>query len=100
MKQEPMTVRAVADLFDDATVEGDDSARVESLAPVESAGPGELTFAIDEKRAALLAETRAAAAIVADLPVSAPIPLIRVADVQAAVARLLQHWGRSEPLPR
>ena len=99
MEKKTMTVRAVADLLDNATVEGDDSALVESLAPVESAEPGELTFAIDEKRSAMLAETRAAAAIVGDMPQSAPIPLIRVGDVPAAVARVLQHWGRDEPLP-
>lgn len=98
MAKFPMTVRAVADLLG-AAVEGDDSVVVESLAALDAAGPGELTFATDERRAARLAQSQAGAAIVSTQPPSAAVPLIRVENVAAAVAGLLGHLAEPEDLP-
>jgi len=98
MGKTPLTVRAVADLLG-ATVEGDDSVLIESLASLEAAEAGQLTFAADEKRAARLAGSGASAAIVGPAPASAPMALIRVTNVQAAVAKLLAYLAGPEDLP-
>lgn len=73
--------------------------KVRALAPIDSAGPGELTFATDEKYGAMLADCRAAAAIVAQHPAAAPMPLIRVSNVQAAMAGVLAYFAEDEDLP-
>ena len=84
-------------------VEGDAQTTVAGLAPVDQAGPDELTFAGDARHAAKLAVSRARAAIVpADLAVSAAElgkPLLRVADVAEAVAVVLGLIGEDEHLP-
>ena len=98
MKKTPMTVDTVAQWVGGA-VEGDGALALEGLAPVESAGPSELTFAADGKYAARLAQSRAGAAIVGkDVP-RAGKTLIRVDDVQAAMIRLLERLADEEDLP-
>ena len=94
----PMTVRAIADLLG-ASVEGDDSVRIESLSAIDRAGAGELTFALDAKRANRLADCRASAAIVGAEPPEALMSLIRVDDVQRALVQLLGHRAGAEELP-
>jgi len=93
-----MTVRAIADLLG-ASVEGDDSAQIESLSAIDEAGAGQLTFAADARHANRLAECRASAAIVGDEPPEAPMSLIRVDDVQQALAELLGRLAGAEDLP-
>jgi UDP-3-O-[3-hydroxymyristoyl] glucosamine N-acyltransferase len=97
MRIAPMTLRQVADLVG-ATIEGDETVEIRGLASLEEAGADELTFAADDRRAATVAERRPGAAIVAREPASAPIPLLRVDNVQAALARLLAHLA-TEDLP-
>ena len=80
-------------------VEGDASVRIEGIASLGAAGPGELTFAEDEKRALRLGDSRAGAAIVGELPDAAQMTLIRVENVQAAVARFLGALVGEEDLP-
>jgi len=98
MPAKTMTVQEIADLVG-GTVEGDASRRIEGIASVDSAGPSKLTFAADQKRAAQLAASQAGAAIVGKAPVAAAMPLIRVDNVQAAMAKLLGELAGSEDLP-
>ncbi|HUT59678.1 MAG TPA: UDP-3-O-(3-hydroxymyristoyl)glucosamine N-acyltransferase [Phycisphaerae bacterium] len=98
MKKQQFTVRTVAEWVG-GKVEGDGSLALEGIAPVESAGPKDLTFAADDKRVARLAESKAAAAIVGREPASASMTLIRVDAVQPAVANLLGHLAGPEDLP-
>jgi UDP-3-O-[3-hydroxymyristoyl] glucosamine N-acyltransferase len=82
------------------SVEGDGSVALSGISAIDTAGPGEVTFASDAKRAAQLTACRAAAAIVpADAAVSASMPLVRVKNVQAAVASLLAHLSGPEDRP-
>jgi len=98
MKFEAMTVRAVAELVG-GDVEGDGSVRVESIASLDEASGEQLTFAVDARRAAKLGDSGAAAAIVPrSVDVTGPA-LIRVDNVQAAVATLLEHVCPPEALP-
>jgi len=94
-----LTVREIAELVG-GTVDGDGGRKLTRLAPMDEAGPDELTFATDARREARLAESRAGAAIVGVSAPQAPMPLIRVDNVQAAVARLLGHLAEPEDLPR
>jgi len=83
----------------DGEVEGDASVMLRGVGSLESAGPDEVTFAVDARRAAALATSRAGAAIVGRQAPPARMPLIRVDDVQAAVAKLLALLGEPEDLP-
>ena len=100
MAKESLTVRTVARMLG-GTLEGDGSAPVRTIAPVSDAGAADVTFAADEKRLAMLPACKAVAAIVAaDARAdAAPMPLIRVPDVQAAVAKLLGALDGDEELP-
>jgi UDP-3-O-[3-hydroxymyristoyl] glucosamine N-acyltransferase len=81
------------------TVEGDGQAVIGGVASLEAAGPEDLTFVADARRNKALATCRAAAAIVgADAP-HAAIPLIRVEDVPAALAAVLEALAEPEDLP-
>ena len=96
---EVLTVRVIAELVG-GRLEGDETVSIRAMAAIESAGAGEITFAADQKRAARLSGSKAAAAIVAaDAAVSVGMPLIRVGDVQAAVAKLLGHWAGQPDRP-
>jgi len=95
-----LTVGEIAG-FVGGELQGDPSVVIDSVGSLGSAGPKDITFATDEKRTAQLAETKACAAIVpqsAEIPASS-IPLIRVPDVQVAVAKLLGHLIGDEDLP-
>ncbi len=98
MTADGMTVRQIADWIG-ATVEGDDSVVVGGFAPVHSAGREDLTFAADARYARQLASSKAGAAIVGDQPESAPMTLLRVENVQQAVASLLEKMLPPERLP-
>jgi len=100
MADEPLTTGRIAELVG-GRCQGDPAVRIESVASLDQAGPGQLTFAADSRRAARLTEAKAAAAIVpeeAELA-STDMPLIRVPDVQAALARLLGYLSRPEDRP-
>lgn len=87
------TVQSIAELVG-GRVEGDGAVAIRGLASLETAEAGELTFATDARHAARLSGSRASAALVAaDATVSAPMPLIRVDHVQAALAKLLGRWA-------
>ncbi len=81
------------------SVEGDAGVTVTGMAPVAAAGPEDLTFAGDARHAAALTGTRAGGAIVARDAPPAGLPLIRVDDVNRAVADVLEMIGDAEDLP-
>ncbi len=83
------------------TIQGDGAVRIASVASLDSAGPDALTFAVDAKRLARLADSRAGAALVsseADAP-DTVMPLIRVPDVPQALLVVLEHLAGEEDLP-
>lgn len=98
MRNLPITASQVAAVVG-GSVEGDGQVSLSSVAPMDSATAGQLTFATDERRAARLGASNASAAIVAAHPSSAPMTLIRVANVQKALATLLGHIADAEDLP-
>jgi len=100
MTDQPLTIGLIAELLG-GTVQGDASVEISTIASLESAGAADVTFAADQKRAALLDKSRAAGAIVADGAKvgAARMPLIRVRNVEQAVARLLDHLAGPEELP-
>ena len=95
MNEMHMTVRAVADLVG-GRVEGDADTVITGVAGIDAAGGGDVTFAVDARRAAALSNCGAAAAIVSPDAPQAPITLIRVDHVDAAVATLLGHLAPPE----
>ncbi|MHC4294542.1 MAG: UDP-3-O-(3-hydroxymyristoyl)glucosamine N-acyltransferase [Planctomycetota bacterium] len=100
MKEEQLTAAGIAEYLG-GTVEGDPDVPIRSIAALDSAGPTELTFAADAKYIGRLSACKAAAALVAqDATVnSAPMTLIRVPNVQAALAKLLERLAPEADLP-
>lgn len=94
-----LTVKRIADLLG-GTVEGDGSVEICSVSSIEEAGPADVTFAMDGRHATGLSASRAGAAIVGRKPVQAPMPLVRVDNVEAAVARLLAELAPTDDLPQ
>lgn len=94
------TLQTLAELLG-GTLEGDGTVTVSHVAPIDQAGPEALTFALDAKRVAQLADTGAAAALVpadadtADLT----LPVVKVDQVEAALTMLLTHFAPQEDLP-
>jgi UDP-3-O-[3-hydroxymyristoyl] glucosamine N-acyltransferase len=93
-----MTVCAVAEWVG-GTVDGDGRVSLRGLAAIDQAGPDDLTFAADQQRVNALRASKAGAAIVPRDAAGAAIPLIRVDDVNVAVARLLARLAPAEDLP-
>ncbi len=78
-------------------VEGDGTVRVQRLAKIEDAGPGDLAFLANLKYEHFLYETRASAVIIADgLTLREPVQttLIRVADPYSGFTELLEQYER------
>jgi len=88
MAEKTLTIRDVADLLD-AEICGDADGQITSVAALDSAGPTDLTFAVNQRYAARLCESRAAAAVVSERLADAPMPLLVVDNVDAAVAKVL-----------
>ncbi len=98
MNEMNMTVRAVADIVG-GEVDGDADVSITGLAAIDTAGATDVTFAIDARRAAALSTCGAGAAIVSRDAPPADLALIRVDDVNAAVAALLGYVSPAEDLP-
>ena len=98
MKSLPMTVREVAEVVG-GQVEGDGEIRVDSLAPLDGAQNGQLTFALDERRMNKLGECQAAAALVPKAAAGLAIAQVVVGDVQAALSALLAALHPGEDFP-
>jgi UDP-3-O-[3-hydroxymyristoyl] glucosamine N-acyltransferase len=83
-----------------AEVEGDPDVEIVGLAPIEDAGPDELTFLANPKYRNLLGRTRAAAVIVGRDEEVAGRPVLRAADPYVAfVAALALFDDRPRPEP-
>ena len=93
-----MTVQAIADIVG-GQVEGDGEVVITGVASIDAACAGDVTFAVDARRAASLGRSQAGAAIVPPDAPAAGIPLIRIAGVNTAVATLLGHLACAEDLP-
>jgi UDP-3-O-[3-hydroxymyristoyl] glucosamine N-acyltransferase len=100
MFRQPMTVRDLADRLA-GRVEGDPAVEVRALASLADAEVTDLTFANEADLAGPLCASRAGAAIVPfDLELPEPaMALIRVENVQAALAVLLGDLADPEDLP-
>ena len=98
MSEKTLTVREIGELLG-AEIHGPDQGEIASIAPLDQAGPTDLTFAIDKRYASRLATSQAGAAIVSEPINDAPMPLLVVDQAQAAVAKVLGvlAWERSAP---
>jgi len=95
MAKTALTINAIAELLGGKVV-GDGTREIRSIAAIHQAQSHDITFAMNERYAAMLADSRAGAAIVSNSAnIESPMPLVGVADVQSAVVRLLEYW--SEP---
>ncbi len=97
MSIEQLTLRRVAEIVG-GNVDGDGAFVVASIAPLDEAGPADLTFA-DARHASGLAGSKAGAALVEAEVDFAGRPTVRVADAQQAVYQLLCHWAKAENPP-
>ncbi len=86
----------VADLAQlvDGRVEGDGQLEIEGLAPIDEAGPRELTFVANPKYARWLAETRAGAVLLGPQDDAHGRTAIRVEQPYLALVRLLEEFDR------
>ena len=100
MSDTAQTLQTIADLLG-GTLQGDGNVTVSHVAPIDQAGPEALTFALDAKRVAQLADTGAGAALVpADADTTGlTLPVVKVDQVEAAMATLLTAFAPKEDLP-
>ena len=73
--------------------------RLSGLASLEAAGPSDLSWATDERRAAAAAASRAGALIVSRPELAGEKPSVTVALPQLALARWLETWKPSPQPP-
>ncbi|MCE5277793.1 MAG: UDP-3-O-(3-hydroxymyristoyl)glucosamine N-acyltransferase [Planctomycetaceae bacterium] len=93
-----MTVAALAELVG-GTLAGDGSRTIRSIASIAAAGDGDLTFAINDKHAASLVNSKAAAALVTKPMDGLAMPLVVVPNVEEAMAVLLGSLATPADLP-
>jgi len=78
---------------------GDGHLEITRAAPIESAGPGDLTFVANPRYLRFVPESKASAVIVAlDAP-DTPIASLRTADPYAAFAKAVEHFYEPVPFP-
>jgi UDP-3-O-[3-hydroxymyristoyl] glucosamine N-acyltransferase len=83
-----------------AQVEGDAHAAITGAGALDSAGAGEVSFAVDARRARLLPGCKATAVIVGpDVQAPPGMTVLRVADPEAAFAGVLGLLAPAEDLP-
>jgi UDP-3-O-[3-hydroxymyristoyl] glucosamine N-acyltransferase len=91
-----MTLGELADKIG-ATVEGDSQTVIEAVAPVETAGPGDISFIANTKYARFIETTRASALILdPDTPCSR-IPVIRHPNPYVTYARIVDLLYPDQP---
>lgn len=79
---------------------GDPTILIDAAAPLDEAGPGEITFLASKKHAEKLARSRASAAIVATGFSTANLPYIAVDDPLAAMLTVARALDPPAPEPR
>ncbi|MCI0548146.1 MAG: UDP-3-O-(3-hydroxymyristoyl)glucosamine N-acyltransferase [Candidatus Rokubacteria bacterium] len=93
----PYTLGELADALG-ADLRGEAGRRVVAVAPLESAGPEDVSFVTDRKYVRQAATTRAGALVVGrDAPDDLPAALLRVASPSAALIRLLRLFHPEPP---
>ena len=80
-------------------VHGDKGARLTGVATLESAGPQDLSWIVDERRAREARESRAGALLVSDPGLRAGRPCVVVESPRLALALWLEHLHPPERLP-
>ena len=81
----------------DCEFTGDGATEINGLAPIESAGPGELTFLSNRRYRRLLKKTRASAIITAEDLGELPLPTLRSANPYLIFARALELFYQPPP---
>jgi UDP-3-O-[3-hydroxymyristoyl] glucosamine N-acyltransferase len=95
----PTTVRHLAELVR-GEIHGDGDLVIQAARSLGEAGPGDITFAENDRYAAQLHASAASAAVVSAAAKSNGLTLIRVADPLAAFVAIVRHLhGRAEPPP-
>jgi UDP-3-O-[3-hydroxymyristoyl] glucosamine N-acyltransferase len=72
-------------------VAGNPATRLTGVSPLDSAGPAELSWVVDERRAGQAATSRAGALLVADEKVAGGKPCVVVAQPALALGKWLEH---------
>src|ERR1700722_18671088 len=86
-----MTLSDLAERLD-ATLQGDPTAEITAVAPIETAGPGNITFVSNPKYTSLASTTKATAVIVEpNFPEVSAAPL-RIATPYLAFARAIEFF--------
>ena len=94
-----LTLQQIADALGTAC-EGDPAIEISMVASIEAAGPTNVTFAVDDRRLALLAGSRAAAAIVPEgASVPAGMAALRTPHPEMAMATVLSLFAEEEDRP-
>ncbi len=93
MAASPITLAALAERIG-ATFSGDPDLELRDIAPIESAGPGDVTFVANKRYERHLATTTASAVIIADAASapSAPVAVLRLKDPYEGFLRALLHF--------
>jgi len=99
MSEKTLTVEHIAALIG-AEIIGPAEGTIVSVAPLDQAGPSDLTFAVDKRYASRLADSRAAASIVSAPVDDAPMCLLVVENVEAAVAKVLGDLAEERDRPQ
>jgi len=89
------TLRALADALG-ATLDGDPAAVVSGVAPLESAGPEDISFLTDSRYLAAARASRAGAFLVPDGAPSLSAPVLRATAPRLALIRLLRLFHPEE----
>ena len=87
----------------EGVVEGNGEARVNNIAPIESAGAGDLTFISNPKYLGYLARTEATAVLIGhdtEVPAGTSVNLVRVQDVYATFTQMLALYQQRTVKPR
>ena len=92
------TLRALADALG-ATLDGDPAAVVSGVAPLESAGPEDISFLTDSRHLAAARASRAGAFLVPDGAPPLSAPALRATAPRLALIRLLRLFHPEESVP-
>jgi UDP-3-O-[3-hydroxymyristoyl] glucosamine N-acyltransferase len=79
---------------------GDGGVEIRRVAPIESAGAGDLTFVANPRYLKFLADCRASAVILAPDAPATPLPSLRTPDPYLAFARAVEHFHVPLAWPR
>ncbi len=93
-----MTVAALAELVGGA-LHGQGSGIIRSIASIAAAGESDLTFAVNDKHASSLVNSKAGAALVTKPVDALAMPLVVVPNVEEAMAKLLASLATAPDLP-